>query len=50
MNQEERCRQFSAECIRLALQTANPSDKASLLEMARLWQERAEYLARSAGG
>jgi hypothetical protein len=38
-------RSYAAECVRLAQQSTNPTDKAQLLEMAERWiriAERAE--------
>jgi hypothetical protein len=36
------------ECLRVARQATNPSDKAMLLEMAQKWQELAERIERQA--
>ena len=40
-------RQYAEECRRIA-QTMNAKDKAVLLEMAKLWDERADEAARLA--
>lgn len=34
----DRCRQFAAECLRLAQDTAESPEKALLLEMAERWR------------
>jgi hypothetical protein len=34
----DRCRQLAADCLRLALVTNEPSEKALLLEMAEGWR------------
>lgn len=41
----ERYKQYAAECLRLAQQTADGAQKARLIEMAEAWQR----LAQSAG-
>jgi len=38
----ERYRQYAAECLRIAKQTADGAQKARLLEMAAAWQRLAE--------
>jgi hypothetical protein len=38
--EEYRC--YAAECIRVAQQIPNPSDKAILLDIAQKWREIAE--------
>jgi len=45
MTQEERYKALAAECLRLAQQSANPQDKALLLQMAETWRELAERAA-----
>jgi Tfp pilus assembly protein PilX len=42
MNPAERYRMLAAHCVRLARHTANPSDKALLLQMAESWVRLAE--------
>jgi hypothetical protein len=45
MNWADRYRGHAADCVRLAHQTASPTDKALLLQMAERWvglAERAE--------
>jgi len=34
----ERCRQLAADCLRLAVLTNEPAEKALLLEMAERWR------------
>lgn len=38
----ERYREYAAECLRLAQQTADTGQRARLLEMADAWQRLAE--------
>jgi hypothetical protein len=38
----DRCRQLAADCLRLAQETHEPSEKALLLEMAERWRMLAE--------
>jgi hypothetical protein len=48
MSWAERYRGHAADCVRLAHQTASPTDKAMLLQMAERWvrlAERAEIRA-----
>ena len=35
---------YAAECVRVALKTPNPRDKAMLLDMAQRWRELARKL------
>jgi len=42
----EEYRQYAAELIRIAQQTHNSNDKATLLDMAQRWRELAEKLGR----
>jgi hypothetical protein len=49
MQESKTYRQYAEECRRIA-QTMNAKDKAVLLEMAKLWEERgdeADRLAKS---
>jgi hypothetical protein len=46
-NRSEDCRQFAAECLTLARQTADLSIRASLLDMAQKWLELASERHRS---
>jgi hypothetical protein len=39
---KERYKEYAAECLRLAQQTTDNSQKAQLLEMAGAWQRLAE--------
>jgi hypothetical protein len=41
-------RRYAMECLRVARQATNPSDKAMLLEMAQKWQELAERIEQQA--
>ncbi len=45
MSRVELYRSYAAECVRLARQAANPTDKALLLEMADGWIRMAERAA-----
>ncbi len=45
----QECRQYSAPLIRIAQQTQNSDDKATLLDMAQRWRELAEKLEREEG-
>jgi hypothetical protein len=47
MSRAEEYQRYAAECVRVAQDTANPNDKALLLEMARRWLELAERARRS---
>ena len=42
----ERYKEYAAECLRLAQQTADNAQKARLLEMAGAWQRLAEAAGR----
>ena len=42
MSRVELYRSYAAECVRLARQSTNPTDKAQLLEMAERWIRMAE--------
>jgi len=42
MARADQYRQYATECLRVAQQTNNPSDKAMMLEMAQKWRELAE--------
>jgi hypothetical protein len=46
MSRAEEYRRYAAECIRVAQETADPRDKALLLEMAQKWRELAERADR----
>jgi hypothetical protein len=47
MARAEEYQRYAAECVRVAQDTANPNDKALLLEMARRWLELAERVRHS---
>jgi hypothetical protein len=47
MSRVEEYQRYALECVRVAQDTANPNDKALLLEMARRWLELAERAQRS---
>jgi hypothetical protein len=47
MTTPDRYRQLAAECLRIAQQVSNPTDKMLLLEMAQIWQQLAEGTAKS---
>jgi hypothetical protein len=47
MSLADRYRQFAAECVRVAQQSSNPDEKASLLEMAEAWRRLAERASKS---
>jgi hypothetical protein len=38
----QRCREFAADCLRLAQAASEPDEKALLLEMAERWRLLAE--------
>ncbi len=40
------CRRFAAECLRLAGQSHDPINKATLISMAAAWQRMAEMIDR----
>jgi hypothetical protein len=42
-------RQYAAELIRIAQQTQNSNDKATLLDMAQRWRELAEKVETEGG-
>ncbi len=42
MNRVELYRSYAAECVRLARQGTNPTDKTLLLEMADKWMRMAQ--------
>jgi hypothetical protein len=42
MNRVELYRSYAAECVRLARQATNPTDKTLLLEMADKWMRMAQ--------
>jgi hypothetical protein len=46
MARAEEYRRYAAECVRVAQDTADPKDKALLLEMAQRWLELAERAQR----
>jgi hypothetical protein len=47
----DRCRQLAADCLRLAVVTNEPAEKALLLEMAERWRLLAEqFEARQQSG
>jgi hypothetical protein len=39
-------RRYAAECVMLSQRSRNPSDKATLVEMAALWLRLAEFAER----
>ena len=41
-------RRYAAQCVRIAQQTENPSDKALLLGMAEAWLRLAEFAKETA--
>ncbi len=41
------CRRFAAECLRLAGQSHDPINKATLISMATAWQRMAEIVDRA---
>jgi hypothetical protein len=43
MGKAEQYRQYAAECVRLAQQSRNPSEKDTLLRMAETWRRLAEH-------
>ena len=45
----EEYRQYAADLIRIAQQTQNSNDKATLLEMAQRWRELAQKLETEEG-
>jgi hypothetical protein len=47
MSRVEEYQRYALECVRVAQDTANPHDKALLLEMARRWLDLAERAQRS---
>ncbi len=49
MARAEEYRRYAAECIRVAQQTKNSSDKAMLLDMAQKWRALAEKAASEDG-
>jgi len=49
MARAEEYRRYAAECIRVAQQIQNPSDKAMLLDMAQKWRELAEKVESKEG-
>ena len=44
----ERYKEYAAECLRIAKQTADTAQRAGLLEMAEAWQRLAETAAKRA--
>jgi hypothetical protein len=46
MTSPDRYRQLATECLRIAQQVSNPTDKALLLEMADVWLQLAERTAK----
>ena len=38
----ERYRRYAGECLRIAQETADPADKARLLQMAEAWMKLAD--------
>jgi hypothetical protein len=42
MTTPDRYRQLAAECLRMAQQVSNPTDKMLLLEMAETWRQLSE--------
>lgn len=46
MGKAEEYRRYAAECIRLAQQTSDPSEKNALLSMAASWRRLAEHAER----
>ncbi len=49
MTRAEEYRRYAAECIRVAQQTQNRTDKTMLLDMAQKWQALAEKAASEDG-
>jgi hypothetical protein len=47
MSRADEYQRYALECVRVAQHTADPKDKALLLEMARRWLELAERVQRS---
>ena len=45
LSTREDYRQYAADCLRLARDAANPSDRTALLNMARTWRQLAEQAA-----
>jgi hypothetical protein len=50
MARAEDYRRYAAECLRVAQQLANPTDKAMLVRMAQKWRELAQKADQSAEG
>jgi hypothetical protein len=48
-DERDRYKQYAAECLRIAQQTAERGHKARLLEMAEAWQRLAEAAAKRNG-
>jgi hypothetical protein len=46
MTTPDRYRQLAAECVRIAQQISNPTDKTLMLEMAEVWRQLAERPAK----
>jgi hypothetical protein len=42
-------RRYADHCVRVALEVANPGDKALLLQMAQRWRELAEKAQKAPG-
>ena len=40
-------RRYAADCVRVAQQVKNPTDRATLLQMAKIWHDMAEKAERS---
>ena len=45
----ERYKDYAAECLRIAQETADSAHKARLLEMAEAWQRLAESASKREG-
>jgi hypothetical protein len=50
MTTSDRYRRLAAECLRIAQQTSNLTDKMLLLEMAAMWEKLAERAAAPRAG
>ncbi len=50
MARAEDYRRYAAECLRVAQQLTDPTDKAKLVQMAQKWRELAQKADQSAEG
>jgi hypothetical protein len=46
MPKSEEYREFAAECLRVAHQLKDPTERSKLIRMAQIWQELAERPTR----